>query len=479
MIRLFERNKVHIGDALDVLRGFPDRSVHMIVTSPPYWGLRDYGTGEWVGGDPECDHKKGGRSQAQLEGSTLVGSKRNVGNQLEGFKSVCPRCGAERVDRQIGLEESPDQYVERLVGVFREARRVLRDDGTLWLNLGDSYASSGQSGKIGSQSCLNNGKGINPKHSNLSFGRDPTPDGLKTKDLVGIPWMVAFALRADGWYLRSDIIWHKPNPMPESVQDRPTKAHEYIFLLSKSKRYFYDAEAIKDPIKDVSLARLDRGNSAQHKNVNGAPGQSPHSIMQPRANKRFGSAPGRNDARKQYRPQSSGANKRSVWSITTKPYSESHYAVFPPDLIEPCIKAGTSEYGVCAECGTPWERVIDKESQSIPVKDRNGRVGHNGGPPQQSGWFWQAPKIRGEYWQPGCQCNAETTPAVVLDPFMGSGTTAMVCEALDRDWVGIDLDESNLMLVDDRLKADWQKEAEARIEVGQLALFDFIGGSDG
>jgi len=205
-----------------------DKSVHCCVTSPPYWGLRDYGTAE-----------------------------------------------------QLGLEDTPEAYVANMVEVFREVRRVLRDDGSLWLNLGDSYASSPASG--GEQSATMTGG----EHKRTPRTRYTRPPGLKPKDLVGIPWRVAFALQADGWYLRSDIIWHKPNPMPESVRDRPTKAHEYLFLLTKSKRYYYDADAINP----------------------------------------------------------AGRNKRSVWTVATAPYAGAHFAVFPPKLIEPCILAGCPEGG--------------------------------------------------------------------------------------------------------------------------------------
>lgn len=290
---------------LDGLRQLPDESVHCCVTSPPYWGLRDYGTGRWEGGDPNCLHKVCG-DRPKIESSTLRGGKASTGHQQEGFKSQCPRCGAKRIDDQIGLEPTPDAFVAKMVEVFREVRRVLRSDGTLWLNLGDSYQNAkGQAG------------GIDPKQPARRHGLRPNDvsiPGLKPKDLVGIPWMVAFALRADGWYLRSDIVWNKPNPMPESVTDRPTKAHEYIFLLSKSERYFYDAEAIKE---SASYA----GTAGGIHTTMGVGGQPRHT----------GLANGE--------PYSS-RNKRSVWTIATAPFPEAHFATFPPELPELCIKAG-------------------------------------------------------------------------------------------------------------------------------------------
>lgn len=269
------------GDSFEILKTLDPESVHTCVTSPPYWGLRDYG-----------------------------------------------------VEGQLGLEATPEEYVANLVRIFAEVKRVLRDDGTLWLNLGDSYTSGGRSSR-------DHDKKLSARHLSV---RATTPTGLKPKDLIGIPWRVAFALQADGWYLRQDIIWAKPNPMPESVRDRCTKAHEYIFLLSKSKKYYFDHEAIKEPA--VS---------------NGVP-NSPQSIKSPYGQgftRRAGSG---NKERKQRpsqetlnRGNQAGSipwdlaptrNKRSVWTVTTKPFKEAHFATFPPDLIEPCILAGSPKGGV-------------------------------------------------------------------------------------------------------------------------------------
>ena len=245
------------------MRTLADESVHCVVTSPPYYGLRDYG-----------------------------------------------------VDGQIGLEESPDAYVAKMVDVFREVRRILRNDGTVWLNLGDSYAGSGGAGNQFGQI----ERGLNPYKQSSK----PINIGLKPKDLIGIPWRVAFALQADGWYLRQDIIWHKPNPMPESVTDRCTKAHEYIFLLSKSERYYYDNEAVKEQSKVP-------WNSAKGFSPNGA-----------RALLGVGTAGGEqwNGTGTHENEYKEGRNRRSVWTVATKPYAEAHFAVYPPKLIEPCILAG-------------------------------------------------------------------------------------------------------------------------------------------
>lgn len=305
------------GDCLQVLRTLPDESVHCCVTSPPYWGLRDYGTGAWEGGSSECDHKSGRFERGGLSSKQAS----NNGSGGDEARKECPKCGARRIDRQIGLENTPEEYVAKMVEVFREVRRVLRLDGTLWLNLGDSYAQNGSDrngGSDGRLSTLGSGKAT-LQNSNRCVGNH----GLKPKDLCGIPWRVAFALQTDGWWLRSDIIWHKPNPMPESVTDRPTKAHEYLFLIAKSERYYYDAEAIKEPQSQTTFDRFKNGctrkPSKKHIGTEGeclAGHDTATAILE------------------------NGRNKRSVWTVPSSAYPESHFATFPPDLIKPCILAG-------------------------------------------------------------------------------------------------------------------------------------------
>ena len=247
-----------IGDCLEVMKTLPENSVQTCVTSPPYWGLRDYG-----------------------------------------------------VDGQLGLEKTPDEYVAKMVAVFREVRRVLKNDGTLWLNLGDSYAA-------------NRGYQV-PDNKHIDVGNNKpakVPDGLKPKDLVGIPWMVAFALRADGWYLRQDIIWHKPNPMPESVTDRCTKAHEYLFLLSKSARYYFDSKAMQEPATTTLGDTMPRFGGNKYGDSN-----------DPLHATKSGN---------EYEPTGT-RNRRSVWTVSTRPFKEAHFATYPPKLIEPCILAGSRE----------------------------------------------------------------------------------------------------------------------------------------
>ena len=265
------------GDCRQVLKTLPDESVHCCVTSPPYFGLRDYG-----------------------------------------------------VDGQIGLEQTPDAYVAELVSVFREVKRVLRNDGTLWLNLGDSYAASKRK--------LGNTKGIDMGWSNRQSRRGYALNGLKIKDLIGIPWMVAFALRADGWYLRQDIIWNKPNPMPESVTDRCTKAHEYVFLLSKSYQYYFDQDAIKEPATGWNGSDFHDGrNALNHPNV----GKNRPS----KKRGEFGGKTADQPGREAFRAVTESRNKRSVWTVNTRPYKEAHFATFPPALITPMILAGCPSGG--------------------------------------------------------------------------------------------------------------------------------------
>lgn len=327
---------IHIGDCRDVLKTLSDKSVNCCVTSPPYWGLRDYQTGTWEGGDPNCPHMR----TTKISKDTVTGHKamHEQGNVVGDaiYRSKCPKCGAVRKDSQLGLEETPSQFVNNLVQVFREVRRVLRDDGTLWLNLGDSYYNYRADGKQVKQTVANTRQDF----PESSPHRANKIDGLKQKDLIGIPWRVAFALQDDGWYLRQDIIWHKPNPMPESVKDRCTKSHEYIFLFSKNKNYYYDNEAIKE--KATDWGTRDRVNGKYH---NEGTGLQPHSGLE-----------------KSYETK----NKRSVWTVTTKPYREAHFAVFPTELIEPCVKAG------CPEDGTVLDPFGGSGTTGL-VADRLGR----------------------------------------------------------------------------------------------------------
>ena len=400
----------------------PAESIDCVVTSPPYFGLRDYGLGGWVGGNADCDHVAD-PSATKTMGNPLFNENRpsREGTKTKGYYAdTCPKCGAVREGEGIGLESTPDLYVQNLVKVFREVWRVLKPTGTVWLNLGDSYSS-------GSRTTTTNDS--LRKGTLVNVTRTPVIEGIKPKDLVGIPWRVAFALQADGWYLRSDIIWSKLNPMPESVQDRPTKAHEYIFLLTKSPKYYYDADAIREPTVSYDTRVRDTDTTK----LNNTPGRT-----------RMGGLKTNSYSER---------NKRSVWEINTHPYPEAHFATYPEKLVEPCIMAGTSEKGVCAECGKPWERtsivthVPERETRNnrigvIPKRDHASRMNSKAMEPvtrESTGW------------QPTCECNADIVPATVLDPFVGSGTTMAVAQRLNRKGVGTDLSKEYLALASKRL----------------------------
>lgn len=353
---MIELNRIYHGDTRALLKKIPDGSIHCCVTSPPYWGLRDYG-----------------------------------------------------VDGQIGLEETPEEFVVSMVKIFREVKRALRPDGTLWLNIGDSYAQdSKRGGKMG-------GKHAKGLHGTTGIGRNRNKSGLPGKNLVGIPWRVAFALQADGWYLRQDIIWAKPNPMPESVTDRCTKSHEYIFLMSKAARYFYDNEAIKEPAGEKGSANSFRGGCYVNGNTDNSTmgkrtvsgnkkvkvpsgwdtNKGSHDKLigryKKRPSKKKGSFNGKTEAmahtgQNAFRAVTDTRNKRSVWVVGSQPFKKAHFATFPPKLIEPCILAG------CPKGGT------------------------------------------------------------VLDPFFGSGTTGYVALENNRNFIGFELNPDYIKIAEDRIK---------------------------
>ncbi len=312
-----------LGDCRETLKQLPDGSVNCVVTSPPYWGLRDYGTATWEGGEAACDHKGMAlaSSSSSLAGYTSESVKIRTFTMPQG--QTCRKCGAVRIDSQIGLESTPAEYVEKMVAVFREVRRVLRDDGTLWLNLGDSYAGSGK-GRMGDGThAESHGAKQGTNRGAIAGSIQKSTWDVKPKDLVGIPWRVAFALQADGWYLRSDIIWAKPNPMPESVRDRPTKSHEYLFLLAKSEKYYFDQDAVREPNLEASVDR--------YKDKTG--------FTIPEAWKR-NEIPISGGKKDNWNLNAAGRNRRTVWTIATQPYKGSHFATFPEKLVRPCILAG-------------------------------------------------------------------------------------------------------------------------------------------
>ena len=425
------------GDCLDMMATLPDESVDMCVTSPPYWGLRDYGGNGRVWGAPECVERGEGDTSHEWEGYTRPSENTRKNDNSLQLKSAywepqeqafCKHCDAWF--GQLGLEPTYEQYVKNMVEIFREVRRILKPKGTLWLNLGDSYCAGSR--KDSRPQTMN---GDDPKDLPLNR-RNQASGVLKNKDLVGIPWRVAFALQADGWWLRQDIIWAKPNCMPEAVKDRCTKNHEYIFLLTKEAHYFYDNEAIKEP----TVTKADKRQSAfaYADNEEWAAGDP----------NRTSKAKGIAEARtKDYAKR----NKRSVWWVGPKPFPEAHFAVFPIELIEPCILAGTSAHGCCSECGAPWERVVERtriDRTKFPKNDERYRPNRYNGAYENINGKGDAGYTHTETmgWEATCDCDADVVPATVFDPFGGSGTTGItaikhgrnaILTELSKDYVEI------------------------------------------
>ncbi len=437
--------------------------------------FRDYGTASWSGGDPGCDHRP--PDEAGQTNKPTMGQREHAG-RFSGAN--CWRCGATRQDNQIGLERSPIEYVTAICDVLAEVWRVLRDDGTVWLNLGDSYARiGGDSTQCGPNATVGNtltgvGKRMGRLPEIVGRGsRQETPQTnahgpsntdhitLKPKDLVGIPWRVAFALQAEGWYLRSDIVWSKPNPMPESVTDRCTKAHEYIFMLTKRQSYYFDAEAIKEAASENTHAR---GSGIGKKNASTEFG------LGIKYNQDYAAA---------INGIVSERNKRSVWHVATQPYPEAHFATFPEALIEPCILAGTSERGQCPECGKPWERVTEHGEILSTGGSKTGARATNmhtvsplGQDPTRSayntGEFIQRAKIT-TGWQPTCTCIAgEPIPQTVLDPFCGSGTTGVVACRHNRNFIGIELNPKYAELAERRIVGDAALLNQVEVVAGEM-----------
>jgi DNA modification methylase len=417
--------RIHTGDCRERLAELAANSVQCVVTSPPYFGLRDYGTAG-----------------------------------------------------QIGLEPTLAAYIATLVDVFREVRRVLRDDGTCWLNLGDSY-NAYNANRGGSNGISRNADVARPQ-----FGRQDsvlpgtTSDGdsdlrehsgrreaglpraglhqlergltepcLKPKDLMMVPARVAIALQDDGWWVRSDIIWAKKNCMPESVTDRPTSSHEHIFLLTKSARYFYDAEAVREELGEWSKQALSSNWSRRVYHT--PPGQAAQGFAPERqAGNGFGD-----------RINPAGRNQRNVWHLATEPFPEAHFATFPSEIPRRCIKAGTSEKGACAACGAPWVRVVDrysgdKEAYKRPKHTQSNKSGLSLSGNGSKEWLERGGRTETTGWQPSCNCDAAVVPCVVLDPFLGSGTTLLVADQLGRDGIGVELSPEYAKMAERRIRND-------------------------
>lgn len=495
------RATLYQGHVLDVLAKMESQSVHMAATSPPYWGLRDYGIEgvEWpvvsyapmaglaeievAGCEEGCAHVwadhiiEAKHKDSGAQGSTLVGTTTRQENcQRSDIKyQYCQLCGGWR--GSLGLEPTVEMYVGHLVLIFRELKRVLRDDATFWLNLGDSYSGSwgnyapgGIKGEQRPQT--ENGKRYErPAYSSTTF-KPPTANcGLKPKDLIGIPWRVALALQADGWWLRSDIIWAKGvsfcptysgSCMPESVRDRPTSSYEHVLLLAKSKRYFYDGDAVREQT----------GREATWKEWAAADGRkAPHGTLAEGVNVGFGS-------KKDSFVHPAGRNLRAVWTINPGNYPGSHFATFPPKLVEPMIRAGTSAKGCCPECGASWVRVLNvsytklsgstyaarhtdhrddrenlpkmrRESETtgwIPTCSHYDKLYYSDFPKPKNPRKWAQRAMSGNWFKrarkrPGLP-GWPIEPATVLDPFAGTATTLDVAIRLGRRGVGIELSKA-------------------------------------
>jgi len=408
--------QVYLGNVLPILKTLPSNSIHMCVTSPPYWGLRDYGNPPQIWDEPsfgyckqiinnretsvkgkhEWEDKNPIKTRKDPKTGIAISTDENRKKTVVATNQFCKHCNAWKGD--LGSEPTPDLFIQHLTQIFREVRRVLRDDGILFLNIGDTYTGTGGSLRI------NFGK-IKPLTTYPSATK--IPEGLKHNELIGIPWKLAFALQKDGWRLRQDIIWSKRSVTPESCTNRCTKSHEYIFILAKSAKYFYDNFAVRQPT-------IDKQSFPPKENT----------------------------------PYIAGGNKRSVWTIDTdkrnntdKRDNKTHFAVFPEKLVRTCISLGSSEKGCCPQCGKPWERHIKKHRMKNYIF-----------------------KITNTEWKPACECKSDDTygqtyqnpggeddtlpfnpiPCTVLEPFLGSGTTFSVASILNRRCIGIDVSKTFL-----------------------------------
>lgn len=428
--KIEEEEDIYEGDILNGFEVVGKRvkvSWHGNISAEVIWGGADGCKHEWG--------KKGKKHRGGPAGNSICTMGRDQSARDESRDiytgEICLKCGAWK--GAFGLEPTIELYVEHTVLILREIRRVLRKDGVVFWNIGDSYTSGNREGhgtNVGYKQETNRG---------ASGKNDPprarVPDGLKPKDLCMIPFRVALAVQADGWWVRSDIIWSKPNPMPESVTDRPTKSHEYIFLFTKSEDYYWDYEAVRER---QGTNTHPRGRGTAKKEVKPGLGIKSNSSF--------------NRAMAQYTEVPGGRNIRSVWTIITQSYSEAHFATFPEEIPRRCILAGTSPKGQCPKCGMPWVRIIEREAMPRNETRTHSTEGQRQGktpcPEPTNGVT--GPTIKTLGWEPQCTCNLEPIPCIVVDPFCGSGTTLRVARDLGRDAIGIDVSNNYKELAEKR-----------------------------
>lgn len=522
---------IKVGHVLDKLAEMPAESVHCVWTSIPYWGLRSYGTEPQVwGGSRACNHQWGEklfkpRNGAGRHGKTsqFIQQSRSVTEaQVSGSQATkgqfCRHCGAWRGEH--GLEPTLEMWIANEVTIWRGIRRVLRKDGVAWLNCGDAY-STGPKGNPGNRGGINGGKRDEPD-DDIGSTFDKSASGLASKQRLMLPARVALALQADGWWLRDEIVWAKLNPMPSSVTDRTTPAHEMLYMLTKSARYYFDAVAIMEPSSKDSHARAARGRSTKHKWADGGPGDQTIAKKSPIAGSVVVAVPGVApkaaliEGTGKGHPKSNASfnaalgtadlvamrNRRSVWPLVTEPYPNPHFATAPTSIVEPCILAGTSEKGCCPKCLAPWKRVVRHNamiSKPGPTKDAAAESRGNAANGRQALYatMVSAPMFATIGWYPTCRCYLGVPPlwpypekpekdvegirpwedrvaavdetnrriceliadkpvqaCTVLDPFGGSGTTALVADRRGRDGILIELNPDYAGMAHERVKGE-------------------------